>query len=214
MDVLGLDRVGLVGHDWGGWTGFLAALRAPDRFLGLLALGIIHPFQRPTPAKALQAWRGLYQLFLAAPLASQIALRASPRLVAAAISAATVRGDANSDAERRLYGEVFQDPARARATVRMYRTFLLRELPYLQRYQTQRLAVPTRLLIGDGDPIGSPAMLAGWEPHADDMAVEVVPSAGHFLPEEAPGEVAAAVDTLFGPPTATPKQRLRVGRPG
>ena len=197
MDVLDLDVVGLVGHDWGGWTGFLAALRAPERFSGLLALGILHPFQRPTLATAMQAWRGAYQLFLAAPVIAQAALRASPRFVAAAIAAATVRDEANTDAERRFYGEVLQDPARARATTQLYRTFLLREAPHLERYQTQRLRVPTRLLIGDGDPIGNRAMLTGWESHADDMAVEIVPSAGHFLPEEAPAEVAAAVDALF-----------------
>ena len=199
MDVLELDVVGLVGHDWGGWTAFLAGLRTPERFSGLLALGIVHPFQEPTLAKALQAWRGAYQLFLAAPLIAQAALRASPRFVAAGIAAATVRSEANSDADRRLYGEVFQDPARARATTQLYRTFLLHELPHLQRYRQQRLQVPTRLLIGDGDPIGSRAVLTGWESCADDMTVETVPSAGHFLPEETPAEVAIAIAALFGP---------------
>src|SRR3954452_11689002 len=73
-DVLGLldrmefDTVGYVGHDWGGWTGFLACLRAPQRFTGLLALGIIHPFQRATPAKAVQAWRGAYKVALSTPV--------------------------------------------------------------------------------------------------------------------------------------------------
>jgi pimeloyl-ACP methyl ester carboxylesterase len=210
MDVLELDQVGLVGHDWGGWTGFLAVLRAPERFSGLLALGILHPFQRPAATKVFEAWRGWYQLFLAAPVISQAVLRASPRFVAAGIAAATVRGAANSDDDRRLYGEILQDPARARATTQLYRTFLLRELPHLQRYQTQRLRVPTRLLIGERDPIGSPALLAGWESHADAMTVEVVPSAGHFLPEEAPSEVATAIDALFGLPSTTSRRPSRV----
>src|SRR5204863_7343073 len=48
LDALQLDEVGMVGHDWGGWVGFLACLRAPERFGGLLALGIPHPFQRLT----------------------------------------------------------------------------------------------------------------------------------------------------------------------
>ena len=54
-DALELDTVGYVGHVWGGWTGFLACLRQPQRFSGLLALGIIHPFERIVPAKAVQA---------------------------------------------------------------------------------------------------------------------------------------------------------------
>ncbi len=211
LDALGLDRVGLVGHDWGGWTGFLAALRRPERFTGLVALGIIHPFQRPNVATALEAWRGAYQLFLAAPLIAEATMRATPHFVAGAIAAATVRHEGNSAADRILYGKVFQHPARARATTQLYRTFLLRELPRLHRYRTQRLRVPTRLLIGDGDPIGSPAMLAGWETNADDMAVDVVPSAGHFLPEEAPAEVAAAIEDVFGAPVVS-STRSSVGR--
>src|SRR5688572_22414915 len=50
LDELGHGRVTLVGHDWGGWVGFLAALRSPDRFDALVALGIVHPFQRLSPA--------------------------------------------------------------------------------------------------------------------------------------------------------------------
>src|SRR5947209_19331980 len=38
LDALAIDRVTWVGHDWGGWLGFLAALKAPERFARLLAL--------------------------------------------------------------------------------------------------------------------------------------------------------------------------------
>ncbi|MDQ4048476.1 MAG: alpha/beta hydrolase, partial [Actinomycetota bacterium] len=37
LDALGLERVRLVGHDWGGFAGFLACLRAPERFSHLVA---------------------------------------------------------------------------------------------------------------------------------------------------------------------------------
>lgn len=76
LDSLGLDRVGLVGHDWGGWTGFLACLRAPERFSGFLALGITHPFQR-VDRRVFQAWRASYQVALSTPMAAA-ALRVSP----------------------------------------------------------------------------------------------------------------------------------------
>ena len=198
LDELDLPSVGLVGHDWGGWIGFLACLRAPQRFRGLLALGIVPPFQRPTLAKTLQAWRGVYQVLLSTPLVAQALLQASPRLVASGIRTGTVKPDAISEQDRRRYGEIFRDPRRARATVQLYRTFLLREVARLSRYEHQRLTVPTRLLIGDSDPIGSRALLDGWQSHADDMTVEVLPAAGHFLPEEAPDEVASAARMLFG----------------
>ena len=161
IDRLELDTVGLIGHDWGGWTGFLASLRrAGPVHAACWRWGSSTLFSTPRLPK--QCKRG------AAPINSacrappfQLAMRASPRFIAGAISAATVRSDAHTDADRTLYGEVFRDPARARATTQLYRTFLLRELPGLQRYQTQRLTVSTNLLIGDRDPIGSPAMLDG-----------------------------------------------------
>jgi pimeloyl-ACP methyl ester carboxylesterase len=87
--------------------------------------------------------------------------------------------------------------ARAAATVQLYRTFLLREVPTLNRYLDQRLVVPTWLLIGDGDPIGSPATLDGWQNHAEDLTIDGISGAGHFLPEEAPDEVAATARALF-----------------
>ncbi|MEU7054632.1 alpha/beta fold hydrolase [Streptomyces sp. NPDC046197] len=46
LDALGLERVGLVGHDWGAHPGFRLCLRAPERFTGYLALNMSHPWPR------------------------------------------------------------------------------------------------------------------------------------------------------------------------
>ena len=199
LDVLGLDQVGLVGHDWGGWTGFLACLREPDRFRGFLALGIPHPFQAADPARLLQVWRGWYQVALSTPLLSAAALRATPRVVERVIRMGSVREDAFTDEDVRLYGEVLQEPARARATVRLYRTFLLAEAgPVLAgRYSDARLTVPTRLVAGSGDPVVTTALLRGYEDRSDDMTVEILEGLGHFLPEEAPEVVADRARELF-----------------
>jgi pimeloyl-ACP methyl ester carboxylesterase len=199
LDALGLDEVGLVGHDWGGWTGFLACLRAPERFRGFLALGITHPFQGPDRARLLQAWRGWYQVALSLPVLSEAALRLTPQLVEQAVRRGSVRTDAFTDEDLRLYGEVLQEPARARATVRLYRTFLLTEARSVMagRYRDARLTVPTRLVGGSADPVITPALLRGYEDRADDMTVEVLEGIGHFVPEEAPEVVADRVRALF-----------------
>jgi len=197
LDALELPRVGLVGHDWGGWTGFLAALRAPERFRAFLALGIVHPFQRPTVGRALQSWRGAYQVGLSTPVLPELLLRSSPRLVEAVVAAGSRRPEAFADGQARTYGEVLQDPARARASVLLYRSMVLREgLPVaLGRYRGRPLRVPTRLVVGDGDPIASAALLEGAPSTVD---VEVLPGVGHFVPEEAPQVVAERVRALFG----------------
>src|SRR5437016_2669809 len=52
IDALGVGRVTWVGHDWGGFCGFLAALRAPERIERMLAVCIPHPWSAPTARRA------------------------------------------------------------------------------------------------------------------------------------------------------------------
>jgi pimeloyl-ACP methyl ester carboxylesterase len=198
MDALDLPRVGLVGHDWGGWAGFLACLRAPERFRGFVALGIVHPFQVPD-RRLLEAWRGTYQVVLGTPGLGEALLRTSTRAVGAAVRLGTTRQEAFTEADLQAYAKVLQEPARARASSLLYRSFVLREsLPVLLgRYRDARLAVPTRLVVGDGDPVCRPALLRGWEDAADDMTVRVLPGVGHFVPEEAPDVVEQVVRDLL-----------------
>ena len=194
LDALELSQVGLIGHDWGGWTGFLACLRAPERFRAFLALGIVPPFQRPTLGKALQSWRMAYQVPISTPLLGQALMRAG-------LAGTFVRGgSAREVGDVSTYSEVMSEPARARATQQLYRTFLLSESRRvaLGRYAGQRLTVPTRLVNGSRDPVANGSLVDGWQQHADDMSVEVAEGIGHFLPEEAPELVAERARTLFG----------------
>ena len=142
LDALELPQVGLVGHDWGGWTGFLACLRAPERFRGFLALGIVPPFQRPSLAKALQGWRMAYQVPLSTPLLGPALVERTSRVVDAVVRMGSSRplGDVST------YAEVLREPARAHATSQLYRTFLLQESWRTGRYADARLTVPTRLV--------------------------------------------------------------------
>jgi pimeloyl-ACP methyl ester carboxylesterase len=199
LDVLGLDRVGLVGHDWGGWTGFLAALRAPQRFRGFLALGITHPFQQPD-LRVLQAWRGTYQVLLSTPVLAERVLRTAPHVIEAAIRVGSRRREAFSAADLAVYSSVVAEAGRARASSRLYRTFLLREaVPVLRgRYRGQLLRVPTRLVVGAYDPAIGRSLLRGWEDCAEDMSVHLLAGCGHFVPEEEPEAVAWQARTLFG----------------
>lgn len=198
LDRLGVDRCGLVGHDWGGWVSFLACLREPDRFEALLALAIVPPMGRTTLRSALGAWRFWYQLVLASPFGARAAagLGSGP----GATAFRWIGTDAWSDEERASYLDQLEEPARARASVQYYRTFQLRELPALVRgrYADARLHVPTRLLFGAEESAMSPAMLDGAERNADDLTIEVLPGVGHFIPDERPELVLERARELFG----------------
>jgi pimeloyl-ACP methyl ester carboxylesterase len=57
-------------------------------------------------------------------------------------------------------------------------------------FRAKRLPVPTLLLFGAADRYVSTKLLPGYEAHADEMEVELVPDSGHFLVNEKPDLVA------------------------
>ncbi len=200
LDALELERVDLIGHDWGGYTGFLLCLDAPERVRSYLALGIVHPwFQPPKPSlAALQ--RTAYQFILATPGVGTSVLRHLPGFVKLALRKAAHPSMRWSEEELDCYAESFRSPDHALASSHVYRSFLTRELPRLKRghYRSQRSSVPTRILAGEADPVVRADILAGFEPYADDMTVETVERCGHFIAEERPELVVERARELFG----------------
>jgi pimeloyl-ACP methyl ester carboxylesterase len=198
LDELGLERVDLVGHDWGGWIGFLLCLREPQRFGRFLALNIVPPWQASLRATLPHAWRLSYQLPLVAP-GLGYALHRSGRHVPRFIVGASRRREAWDEPTLRAFADNLAEPARARAGVQLYRTFQLREIvPLLRgRYRRTRLTVPTRLLFGTDDLVLRPFLLEDYSQHADAMSIELVEDCGHFIADERPKLVAARARELF-----------------
>ena len=196
LDALGVDRVKLIGHDWGGWIGFLLCLRAPKRVDRFLALGIVHPWQTPG------GWRDLprytYQQVIAAP-GLGYALHRRGAFVRLALRRGTADPATFDDRTAAAFADNLAQPARARACVRMYRTFLSRELlPLVRgRYLGTRLRVPTHLMLGTGDPVLTERRLAGYEQHTDSMTAEMVADCGHFIADERPDLVLDRAGELF-----------------
>jgi pimeloyl-ACP methyl ester carboxylesterase len=201
MDALGLERVKLVGHDWGGWIGYLLCLRAPERFHQYLALNILTPWVEQRMLVP-ELWRFTYQPMVASPFLGY-RLHTSGQFVPRVLLGASVVRD-NFDSETlHVFSDNLAEPDRARACVQMYRVFLTREQPEIirGRYVRQRLTVPTLQLHGTDDAALRPKMLAGWQRHADDMRVELVEGCGHFIADEAPDLVADRALEFFSAST-------------
>jgi pimeloyl-ACP methyl ester carboxylesterase len=201
MDALGLERVKLVGHDWGGWIGYLLCLRAPERFERYLALNILTPWVEQRMLVP-ELWRFTYQPMVASPFLGY-RLHTSGQFVPRVLLGASVVRD-NFDSETlHVFSDNLAEPDRARACVQMYRVFLTREQPEIirGRYVRQRLTVPTLQLHGTDDAALRPKMLAGWQRHADDMRVELVEGCGHFIADEAPDLVADRALEFFSAST-------------
>jgi pimeloyl-ACP methyl ester carboxylesterase len=208
LDELDLERVLIVGHDWGAWIGFLLCLRAPERFERFLAMDAPHPFQPSNLRRLLGLWRLWYQVVLAAPALGERALR-QWRFHERMLRAAAGPDFRWPEDVLEAFVAPITDPAVARASVEMYRTFLMRELIPVAagRYRRQRLRVPTLLLAGELDPVARPEMLYGAGDNAPHLSVEILPRVGHFLVDEQPEVVAARVRAL----SAAPDSGQRVG---
>ncbi len=197
LDVLGLPRAHVIGHDWGGWTGLLMALDAPERVQSLLAVSVLHPWQ-PRAVALRNAWRFAYQIPLAAPWLGERLVR-TEGFIRRVIKSGWKDRSMWDEAAALSYEEVLRQPVGTRTSHLMYRTFLFGEMAASVggRFAGARLEMPARLLIGEHDPLGA-ALAAGFERHGADASYEVVPGAGHFLPEERPAVVAERALELLG----------------
>jgi pimeloyl-ACP methyl ester carboxylesterase len=188
LDELGIERVKLVGHDWGGWIGFLLALREPRRIERFLALSILPPW---TGVKEMgpHIWRLWYQWVILSPgLGYQ--LHRSGKFIPKVLVASSKRREPWDQETIHAFSDSYTEPARARAAVQLYRVFNTREMPGIVRgrYADARLEVPTRLVMGEDDPL--PHQAIRYERHTDDMSLELVPGCGHFIADEMPDLVA------------------------
>jgi pimeloyl-ACP methyl ester carboxylesterase len=194
LDALDLEAVCLVGHDWGGYASFLAALRAPGRIAAFLACSTPLPWVRLTPRVATEAWRTWYAVLMAT--VGREVLRRRPERFAEFITAPGISTDV-----ARAYTQALARPKSARATELLYRAYLRTLLDFARGRgrRAGRLTVPTRVLHGTRDPALATALVeCDYARHADALEVELVEGAHHFLPEECPELVTARALELFG----------------
>jgi pimeloyl-ACP methyl ester carboxylesterase len=200
LDELGLDKVNLIGHDWGGWTGFILALQHPERIKNYIALNIPAPWPpKPSLGGLLGLWRFGYQVAMSIPPLASLILRRT-KFVKAGMVGGSVNRDAWTRDDLELFASLMREPDRIRASSSLYRTFLTREmLPYAKGTNNKtRLTVPTLMIHGKRDPVVDYRRLGEWESHADDMAVELRDDSAHFIADELPDVIADRALALFG----------------
>jgi pimeloyl-ACP methyl ester carboxylesterase len=191
LDALGLERATVVGHDWGGWTAFLLGLDHSERVERMVVCNAPPPWVHASLRLVVEAWRSWYAVANALPAVG-------PRLARRTIPERILRSghvhDPFDAAERELYLAQFAEPARAEAASRLYRYYLRIFREGLRgAFRGRRLTVPTRLLFGLGDLYVSPKLVQLATPNADRFEVELVADSGHFIVDEKPELVIAAI---------------------
>ena len=185
LDALELERVPLVGHDWGAEIGYPLVARAPERFSCLVALAAPHPagyaLRRTVFAELKTAW---YAIFLAyAPGAAEVA--AQPAWLTALVQSWSPafhweQWPAVRDAISRR--DVME------AVCAYYLANLSTSLPH------PRVRTPTTIIHGAQDGCIHPVAyenLEGW--FEAGLRRHLIPEAGHWPHLERPSETLAFV---------------------
>ncbi|MFF1919977.1 alpha/beta fold hydrolase [Streptomyces sp. NPDC058221] len=195
VEALGVQEYSLAAHDIGAWVAFSLALKYGSRLRGLALLdagipGITLPDSIPTdPAKAWKTWHFAFHLV---PDLPETLLEGREReyvswfLKAKALSPGTF-----GEAEIEQYARALAADGGLRASLAYYRDAAESARKNHEALERQHLTVP---VLGISSSHGSvPDMAASIAPWADNATGAVVPDAGHFIPDEQPGAVAAAL---------------------
>jgi pimeloyl-ACP methyl ester carboxylesterase len=200
LDALDLDRVHVIGHDWGALLGFQLCLRHPSRVGAFLASAVPHPYSRFHPKLLATIPHAWYQLAIISPILGPAALgRGAQRLPRYLFRHFASDPSHFSDEDVELFLAPLRDPATARAGTALYRGFIQPEALRIfgGTYRGRRLTTPTRLLIGADDPVVRAELLGGYEPYTEDLVIEVVDGAAHWVVDERPELVTMRALELF-----------------
>ena len=198
LDELGIGTAALVGHDWGGWIAFAAAVRHPERVNALVSVNMTHLW--PVHRKLLpNLWRMWHTALIEHPPLGRLVLRRTG-FAGFLLRHWTADGTLWEREDVGIYTDLLRDPARARAVEQVNAAYVWQEIfgHPLGRYRKARLTVPGLIIGGERDVVVPPAVLEGGERHADSLRVVVVPGGGHLLPEEQPSAVAAELLRFLG----------------
>ena len=185
LDALGLERVRLVGHDWGLLIGYWTAFTRPERLERFVPMGGVHPWsaQGAPPRLFIRPWH----IYLLSTPGGEVWTR---RFGIPEVALRTWRARGRFTREEvEIYCSPLRRELSAHATTQRDRQIVLHDIPWFVRNSSRlRLRVPTLHLNGADDPL-TQLLPDSWRGHADDMRFEAIPDCGHFLAEERPNEV-------------------------
>ena len=190
-DSLGLGRVVLVVHDWGGLIGLRWACDHPEH-VAALAISSTGFFSDGR-------WHGLAEV-LRTPGDGESAMEQFTREGFAAVMEQSSPGI--DDEALSEYWKVFDDEGRRAAQLALYRSG---EFSELEPYEgcLAKMGVPTLVLWGENDPFAPVAGARRFEQELPDARLVVLDGAGHFVWDDEPERCSAELVRFLGELRAT-----------
>lgn len=191
FDALGAKRRLLVGHDWGGMIAWAFAIRRRLPLDGIVILNAPHP---QAYRKAVRHWRqrlrSWYILFFQLPGLPERKLGkdgAAP--IGRLLKRSSLREETFPPESIAHYRENAAQPGALTAMINYYRAnFDVRPLA-----RGPGVHAPMLLLWGEQDTALGPELIVPSSRYVEDIAIQRFPDVSHWLPEEAPDEVNAAI---------------------
>jgi pimeloyl-ACP methyl ester carboxylesterase len=188
MQALDLQRVSLIGHDWGAAVAWWAATAHPEHFDRLVILNVPHPkvMARALRTSWRQRLRSWYIAFFQLPRLPELLLQAAGFAAMRAALRRSARARTFSAAELDTYRQAWGQPGALTAMLNWYRA-AARFRPRISLHE--KIQVPTLMIWGARDiALGLELARASIE-LCERGRLVVLDEATHWVQHEAAGEV-------------------------
>jgi pimeloyl-ACP methyl ester carboxylesterase len=207
-EALDIERFALVGHDWGGAISWPAALRHDPRLTRLAIINAPHPviFQKSVIEDEAQRAASQYINAFRTPGFEQAAEAMGwGKLFDKSFGGHVALADVSAE-ERAQYIAEWSEPGGFAAMLNWYRASQVIvpppgievPVPDWVLGLFPKVHVPTLVIWGMKDKALLPVQLEGLDRLVDDLRIERIIDAGHFVPWEKPEAVAAALKPFLG----------------
>ena len=193
FDALGARRRLLIAHDWGAVIAWQFALQQTRALDGLIIMNVPHPavFQRVLRSSPRQIARSWYVFFFQLPVLPELMLGAAgARAVGRAFSDMAVDKSAFPPEVLAHYREAASEPGALTAMINYYRANLA---GLAARRETPKLETPTLMVWGEQDSALGLELTEGYGPYVTDFTLRRLPGVSHWVQQEAPDRVNAAM---------------------
>jgi pimeloyl-ACP methyl ester carboxylesterase len=203
-DALGINRFTLVGHDWGGAIAWAVALKDQRRIARLIQCNAAHPyvFQHSLIFDLQQRANSQYiRQFRERDIEGEIAAQGLDWFFDDRFGSLTPTIPITAEV-RAAYINEWSYPGAITGMLNWYRASPM-QVPAMDAPMAStafldrpfpKLTMPVLVIWGVADTALLPCQLEGLEDHIDDLTIERIEDAGHFVPWESPAAVNAAMN--------------------
>jgi len=184
----GVDKIHLVGHDWGAMVAWWYALHKPEHLSSLSVLNVPHPiaFLKALIKSPLQVIKSWYVFYFQLPLLPEIVIPLGNYFIFRNVLKRTSNKGSYSDKDIKELIRHWKMPGAMKAMVNYYRS-AMRSRP--QPKFGNQVATPTQILWGENDLALTLDMAKGSMKYLDNGTLTIYPDATHWLAHDKPEEI-------------------------